>query len=49
MEFLVKETLEGKLQPSIARVLPLDQTAEAQRLLEDREIQGTVLLDTKNL
>ena len=49
MEFLVKTTLEGKLRPSIARVLPLSQTAEAHRLLEDREIQGTILLDTKNL
>jgi NADPH2:quinone reductase len=49
MEFLVKATLDEKLRPSIARVLPLSQTAEAHRLLEDREIQGTILLDTKNL
>jgi NADPH:quinone reductase len=49
MEFLVKATLEGKLRPSIARILPLSQTAEAHRLLEDREIQGTILLDTTNL
>jgi NADPH:quinone reductase len=46
MEFLVKATLERKMRPSIARVLPLSQTAEAHRLLEDREIQETVLLDT---
>ncbi|MBB5066066.1 zinc-binding dehydrogenase [Granulicella mallensis] len=47
MEFLVKATLEEKLRPSIARILPLSQTAEAHRLLEDREVQGTILLDTK--
>jgi NADPH:quinone reductase len=46
MQFLVKATLEEKLRPSIARVLPLRETAEAHRLLEDREIQGTILLDT---
>jgi NADPH2:quinone reductase len=49
MQFLVKATLEQRLRPSIARVLPLSQTAEAHRLLEDREVQGTILLDTKNL
>lgn len=49
MEFLVQATLGGKLLPSIARVLPLSQTAEAHRLLEDREVQGTILLDTKIL
>lgn len=49
MEFLVNATLEEKLRPSIARVLPLSQTAEAHRLLEDREVQGTILLDTTNL
>jgi NADPH:quinone reductase len=46
MEFLVKATVEGKLRPSIARVLPLSETAEGHRLLEDREIQGTIILDT---
>ncbi|WP_213807690.1 zinc-binding dehydrogenase [Granulicella sp. dw_53] len=45
LEFLVKATLEGRLRPSIARTLPLSQGVEAHRLLEDREIQGTVLLD----
>jgi NADPH2:quinone reductase len=49
MELLVKETREGRLRPSVARVLPLSQTAEAHRLLEDREIQGTVLLNAKNV
>jgi len=49
MQFLAKATLEKKLRPSIARVLPLSRTAEAHRLLEDREIQGTILLDTTTL
>jgi NADPH2:quinone reductase len=49
LEFLVRTTAEGKLRPSIARILPLSETAEAHRLLEDREIQGTILLDTANL
>lgn len=34
----------GKLQPVIDRVLPLEQTAEAERLLEDREVVGKVLI-----
>jgi alcohol dehydrogenase len=34
----------GHLQPVIDRVLPLEQTAEAERLLEDREVVGKVLI-----
>lgn len=34
----------GRLQPVIDRVLPLEQAAEAERLLEDREVFGKVLL-----
>jgi NADPH2:quinone reductase len=49
MEFLVRATAEKKLKPSIAQVLPLSNTAEGHRLLEDREIQGTILLDTTGL
>jgi NADPH2:quinone reductase len=49
LEFLVKATAEGKLRPSIARVLPLSETAEGHRLLEDREIQGTILLDATKI
>src|SRR5690348_16097155 len=33
----------GRLQPVIDKVLPLEQTAEAERLLEDREVFGKVL------
>lgn len=46
MNFLTQETLKGKLSPSIARVLPLRDAAEGHRLLEDREVQGTIILDT---
>ncbi|MEO8448235.1 MAG: zinc-binding dehydrogenase [Gemmatimonadota bacterium] len=35
---------QGKLAPVIDSVLPLEQTAEAERLLEDREVVGKVLL-----
>lgn len=35
---------EGRLTPEIDRVLPLKETAEAERLLEDREVVGKVLI-----
>jgi alcohol dehydrogenase len=35
---------EGSLCPAIDRVLPLEEAAEAERLLEDREVVGKVLL-----
>jgi alcohol dehydrogenase len=34
----------GKLMPVIDKVLPLEETAEAERLLEDREVFGKVLI-----
>jgi alcohol dehydrogenase len=34
----------GRLAPVIDRVLPLEQTAEGERLLENREVVGKVLL-----
>jgi NADPH:quinone reductase len=46
MDFLVKARADRRLKPSIAQVLPLSKTAEEHRLLEDREVQGTILLDT---
>jgi len=49
MEFLTQKTLEGRLTPSIARVLPLRDADEGHRLLEDREVQGTVILDAMGL
>ena len=35
---------EGKLKPTIDRVLPLRETAEAFRLLEEREVFGKVIV-----
>jgi alcohol dehydrogenase len=34
----------GRLAPLIDKVLPLEQTAEGERLLEDREVVGKVLI-----
>jgi NADPH:quinone reductase-like Zn-dependent oxidoreductase len=36
----------GQLQPVIARTLPLESIAEAQRLLEEREVFGKIVIDT---
>lgn len=46
LQYLVDETAQGKLKPVIDRVLSLNDAVEAHRLLEDREVQGTILLDT---
>ncbi len=35
---------EGKLKPTIDRVLPLDEAREALRLIEDREVIGKVIV-----
>jgi alcohol dehydrogenase len=34
----------GSIKPIIDRVLPLAQTAEAMRLLQDREVFGKVIV-----
>jgi len=34
----------GSLLPEIDRILPLEETAEAERLLEDREVVGKILI-----
>ena len=34
----------GKLDPVIDKILPLEETAEAERMLEDREVVGKVLI-----
>lgn len=36
----------GQLGPVIARTLPLESVAEAQRLLEQREVFGKIVIDT---
>jgi len=44
LEALLGLTRDGRLKPVIDRVLPLEQAAEGERLLEDREVIGKVLL-----
>jgi len=44
LEALLNLIREGRLKPVIDRVLPLDAAAEGERLLEDREVVGKVLL-----
>lgn len=44
LETLLDLVATRKLAPVIDRVLPLDQAAEGERLLEDREVFGKVLL-----
>lgn len=41
---LMKLIAAGRLVPEIDQVLPLEEAAEAERLLEDREVVGKVLL-----
>jgi len=41
---VLKVASRGALRPVIDRVLPLWQAAEGQRLMEDREIFGKVIL-----
>jgi alcohol dehydrogenase len=35
---------QGRLDPAIDKILPLNETAEAERMLEDREVVGKVLI-----
>jgi alcohol dehydrogenase len=44
LEALLGMVRDGKLRPVIDRVLPLESAAEGERLLEDREVIGKVLL-----
>jgi alcohol dehydrogenase len=44
LEALLKLISEGKLKPVIDKVLPLDQAAEALRLIEEREVIGKVIV-----
>lgn len=37
---------QGKLKPVIHRILPLESVAEAQRMLEAREVFGKIVIDT---
>ncbi|HZO22461.1 MAG TPA: zinc-binding dehydrogenase [Steroidobacteraceae bacterium] len=44
LERLLALVASGRLRPVIDRILPLEQTAEGERLLEDREVFGKVVL-----
>lgn len=46
LQYLVDATGRGTLKPVIDRTLPLREAVEAHRLLEDREVRGTILLNT---
>ena len=42
---VLREVAAGRLKPVIDRVLPLEQVAEAQRLLEERAVFGKVVIE----
>jgi alcohol dehydrogenase len=44
LKILLDLVAGGRLMPVIDKVLPLEETAEGERLLEDREVVGKVLL-----
>jgi alcohol dehydrogenase len=44
LQTLLALIAEGRFAPVIDKVLPLEETAEGERLLEDREVVGKVLL-----
>jgi alcohol dehydrogenase len=46
LKTLLDLVADGRLAPLIDKVLTLEETAEAERLLEDREVVGKVLIKT---
>lgn len=48
LEFLVRNTLAKYLKPTIADILPLKNTGDAHRILEDRKAVGVVILRPPN-
>ncbi|MBS0421046.1 MAG: zinc-binding dehydrogenase [Proteobacteria bacterium] len=44
LEALLKMTAEGRLVPAIEHVLPLDDLAEAERMMEEREVFGKIVI-----
>jgi alcohol dehydrogenase len=44
LQALLAAVQAGRIRPVIGRVLPLAQTAEGERLLEDREVIGKVII-----
>jgi NADPH:quinone reductase len=47
MQYLVDQAVHGKLRAQVSAILPLSQTAEAHRLLEERQVVGAVVLDPR--
>jgi NADPH2:quinone reductase len=45
LDFLAGGLRDGRLTPAVDRVLPLSEAAEAHRLLEERAVQGVIVLD----
>jgi len=41
---LLKLVEEGKLKPVIDKVMPLSEAREAERIIEDREVFGKIVL-----
>jgi NADPH2:quinone reductase len=48
LQFLVDHALDGTLRAQVAQTLPLSQTAEAHRLLEERKVKGVIVLDPRS-
>ncbi|MEQ9530701.1 MAG: zinc-binding dehydrogenase [Haliea sp.] len=44
LEALVALIAEGRLDPVVEKILPVSEAAEAERMLEDREVFGKILL-----
>ena len=45
LQFFVEQVAEGKLRPQASQTLPLSQTAEAHRLLEEQKTVGAIVLN----
>jgi NADPH2:quinone reductase len=48
MQYLADQAVAGRLRAQVSRTLPLSQTAEAHRLLEERQVIGAVVLDLRS-
>ena len=47
MKYLVDQAVAGNLRAQVSLHLPLSKTAEAHRLLEERQVIGAVVLDPR--
>ena len=45
LAFVVNHSIDGTVRANVSLVLPLSQAAEADRLLEERQVVGAVVLD----